>query len=116
MFSRLLGLAAHALAEAESRPEPQDLWEEPIGPTTWKRCADERNWELCDGRNGYIIVSANGGINQQRVAKEREKKKRDKKREKKIRGVLFARAIRHPWAVSSPCAGRRKVSPRGEKE
>ncbi|KAJ8500579.1 hypothetical protein OPV22_011131 [Ensete ventricosum] len=68
MFSRLLGLAAHALAEAESRPEPQDLWEEPIGPTTWKRCADERNWELCDGRNGYIIVSANGGINQQRVA------------------------------------------------
>ncbi|CAL9106204.1 unnamed protein product [Musa acuminata var. zebrina] len=68
MFSRLLGLAAHALAEADSRPEPQDLWQEPIGPTTWKRCADERNWERCDGHNGYIIVSANGGINQQRVA------------------------------------------------
>ncbi|WOL20230.1 hypothetical protein Cni_G29034 [Canna indica] len=69
MFSRLLGLAAHALADADNKPEPQDLWKEPIDPSTsWKRCADQRNREHCDGRNGYILVSANGGINQQRVA------------------------------------------------
>ncbi|XP_042398216.1 O-fucosyltransferase 2-like [Zingiber officinale] len=69
MFSRLLGLAAHALAEADGSPEPQDLWKEPIDPSTlWKQCAYKRSWEPCDGHNGYILVSANGGINQQRVA------------------------------------------------
>ncbi|XP_072978305.1 O-fucosyltransferase 15-like [Typha angustifolia] len=69
MFTRLLALAAHALAEAESRPEPQDLWEEPLdSAVSWKPCADQRNWEASEGKNGYIIISANGGINQQRVA------------------------------------------------
>ncbi|KAI3870327.1 hypothetical protein MKW92_040953 [Papaver armeniacum] len=69
LFSRMLALAAHALAEGESKPEPKDLWLEPLLPVSaWKRCAEMRNWEPNEGRNGYIIVSANGGMNQQRVA------------------------------------------------
>nr|CAB3467644.1 unnamed protein product [Digitaria exilis] len=68
MLTRLLALAAHALAEAETRPEPIDLWEEPINATLWKPCSDQREWEASDGTNGYIMISANGGINQQRVA------------------------------------------------
>ncbi|KAG1327042.1 O-fucosyltransferase 2 [Cocos nucifera] len=69
MFSKLLGLAAHALAEAEGKPEPKDLWQEPLDPAvSWTPCADQRSWETCEGNNGYILVSATGGINQQRVA------------------------------------------------
>ncbi|KAM0914435.1 hypothetical protein ACQ4PT_011609 [Festuca glaucescens] len=68
MLTRLLALAAHALAEAESRPEPKDLWKEPINATLWRPCSDQRDSEASEGTNGYIIISANGGINQQRVA------------------------------------------------
>ncbi|KAI3856367.1 hypothetical protein MKX03_002908 [Papaver bracteatum] len=69
LFSRMLDLAAHALAEGESKAEPKYLWLEPLLPVSaWKRCAEVRNWEPNEGRNGYIIVSANGGMNQQRVA------------------------------------------------
>ncbi|RLM54417.1 hypothetical protein C2845_PM10G06930 [Panicum miliaceum] len=68
MLTRLLALAAHALAEAETRPEPNDLWEEPINATMWRPCSDQRDWEASEGTNGYIMISANGGINQQRVA------------------------------------------------
>ncbi|PIA36784.1 hypothetical protein AQUCO_03200039v1 [Aquilegia coerulea] len=69
IFSRMLALAAHALAEGEGKPEPKDLWEEPlISASAWTPCADQRNWEPNEGNNGYILVSANGGINQQRVA------------------------------------------------
>ncbi|KAG8076213.1 hypothetical protein GUJ93_ZPchr0006g44461 [Zizania palustris] len=68
MLTRLLALAAHALAEAETRPEPKDLWKEPINATMWRSCSDKRVWETSEGANGYIMISANGGINQQRVA------------------------------------------------
>ncbi|XP_054785595.1 O-fucosyltransferase 15-like isoform X2 [Prosopis cineraria] len=66
-FERLLALAAHALAE--NKREPKDLWQEPFAPASaWRPCADQRNWEPSEGNNGYILVTANGGINQQRVA------------------------------------------------
>ncbi|EER88149.1 uncharacterized protein At1g04910 isoform X1 [Sorghum bicolor] len=68
MLTRLLALAGHALAEAETRPEPKDLWEEPINATMWRPCSDQRDWKASEGTNGYIMISANGGINQQRVA------------------------------------------------
>ncbi|KAI0518898.1 hypothetical protein KFK09_006335 [Dendrobium nobile] len=69
MYNRLLALAAHALADGEGKPEPHDLWKETLVHTIfWKPCADQRTWEPSEGANGYIIVSANGGISQQRVA------------------------------------------------
>lgn len=74
MYDRLLGLAAHALAEGELKREPKDLWEEPYAKASaWKPCADEKveNVKSSFGvhnTTGYIMVSANGGLNQQRVA------------------------------------------------
>ncbi|XP_057841686.2 O-fucosyltransferase 2 isoform X1 [Cryptomeria japonica] len=74
MYDRLLALAAHALAEGEHNPEPQELWEEPfLQASAWKPCANESNLNLTEhaspGKStGYILVSANGGLNQQRVA------------------------------------------------
>ncbi|KAG0475078.1 hypothetical protein HPP92_014764 [Vanilla planifolia] len=69
MNTRLLALAAHALADAEEKPEPDELWKETLAAIfTWKPCADRRSWMPGDGTNGYILVSANGGISQQRVA------------------------------------------------
>ncbi|KAH9617048.1 hypothetical protein KSS87_003233 [Heliosperma pusillum] len=68
-FGRLLKLAAHALAEGQNKPEPKGLWEEPYAlASNWKPCADERDWEPSEGNNGYIMFTANGGLNQQRVA------------------------------------------------
>ncbi|KAK8646303.1 hypothetical protein V6N13_120095 [Hibiscus sabdariffa] len=54
IYGRLLALAAHALAE--------------VPASAWRPCADQRNWEPDEGKNGYIMVTANGGINQQCVA------------------------------------------------
>ncbi|XP_059438977.1 O-fucosyltransferase 2-like isoform X1 [Corylus avellana] len=68
-YGRMLALAAHALAEGQNKPEPKDLWQEPFVPASaWKPCADQCNWEASEGNNGYIMVTANGGINQQRIA------------------------------------------------
>ncbi|XP_074307466.1 O-fucosyltransferase 15 [Silene latifolia] len=68
-FGRLLKLAAHALAEGQNKPEPKGLWEEPHAlASNWKPCAEERDWEPSEGNNGYIMFTANGGLNQQRVA------------------------------------------------
>ncbi|VVA91049.1 unnamed protein product [Arabis nemorensis] len=66
-YGRMLALAARALAE--NKPEPKDLWQEPkVQALAWKPCAHQRSWTPADGKNGYIMVTANGGINQQRVA------------------------------------------------
>ncbi|EEF43812.1 O-fucosyltransferase 2 [Ricinus communis] len=66
-YGRMLAFAAHALAE--NKREPKDLWQEPfIEASAWMPCADQRNWEPSGGNNGYILVTANGGMNQQRVA------------------------------------------------
>ncbi|KAK7262128.1 hypothetical protein RJT34_29688 [Clitoria ternatea] len=66
-YARMLALAAHALAE--NKREPKDLWQEPFVPASaWTPCAHHRNWAPNEGNNGYILVTANGGINQQRVA------------------------------------------------
>ncbi|KAL3627423.1 O-fucosyltransferase 15 [Castilleja foliolosa] len=69
VYARLLSKAAHALAEGERKPEPKDLWLEPYArASSWTPCAHKRNWQRSAGGIGYIIVTANGGINQQRVA------------------------------------------------
>ncbi|CAH2038179.1 unnamed protein product [Thlaspi arvense] len=66
-YDRMLGLAAQALQQ--NKLEPKDLWQEPKQQAlAWKPCADQRSWSPDDGKNGYIMVTANGGINQQRVA------------------------------------------------
>ncbi|GFP85074.1 uncharacterized protein at1g04910 [Phtheirospermum japonicum] len=69
IYARLLSKAAHALAEGEKKPEPKDLWLEPYArASSWTPCAHKRDWQHSAGEIGYIMVTANGGINQQRVA------------------------------------------------
>ncbi|EPS69385.1 hypothetical protein M569_05376, partial [Genlisea aurea] len=69
IYPRLLAKAAHALAEGENKPEPPDLWAEPYtAASLWFPCAHAQNLKQVGTNNGYIMVTANGGINQQRVA------------------------------------------------
>eukprot|EP00250_Pteridium_aquilinum_P034891 c8271_g1_i1 orf=213-2330(-) len=70
MYGRLLGLAAHALAEDELSTEPKDLWAEPFADASaWTPCADKvDDNNKAPNNTGYILISANGGLNQQRVA------------------------------------------------
>ncbi|KAJ4706307.1 O-fucosyltransferase family protein [Melia azedarach] len=69
VYGRMLALAAHALVEGQNKREPKDLWQEPVvSAFAWRPCANQRNWEPSGGNNGYILVTANGGMNQQRVA------------------------------------------------
>ncbi|GLT54632.1 hypothetical protein SLA2020_278150 [Shorea laevis] len=72
MHGRLLNLASSAIAEKEFKQESSMLWEEPYRQASaWKPCADRKvltNLGKFDKNNGYILISANGGLNQQRVA------------------------------------------------
>ncbi|KAJ6292674.1 hypothetical protein OIU78_024786 [Salix suchowensis] len=71
MYGRLQNLAYSALAEKELKQEPSNFWEEPWKASLWKPCADRKESKKLgqpDKNNGYIMVSANGGLNQQRVA------------------------------------------------
>jgi hypothetical protein len=74
VYERLLSLAAHALAEGELQTESEDLWQEPFkAAAAWKPCADQRTQgylapPLPKKSSGYLMISANGGLNQQRIA------------------------------------------------
>ncbi|KAA8519635.1 hypothetical protein F0562_013920 [Nyssa sinensis] len=72
MYDRLLNLAFSSLAEKEFKQDAPKFWEEPYPQESmWKPCADrESPTKLGKFRksNGFILVSANGGLNQQRVA------------------------------------------------
>ncbi|XP_027348597.1 O-fucosyltransferase 8-like isoform X2 [Abrus precatorius] len=73
MYDRLINMASNVLAERDLKQEPSNLWVEPYhqAASSWERCAD-RKAQTNPGNsvesNGYILVSANGGLNQQRVA------------------------------------------------
>ncbi|KAA8519632.1 hypothetical protein F0562_013923 [Nyssa sinensis] len=72
MYDRLLNLAFSSLAEKEFKQDVPKFWEEPYPQASmWKPCTDrESPTKLGKFRksNGFILVSANGGLNQQRVA------------------------------------------------
>ncbi|XP_015063256.1 O-fucosyltransferase 8 isoform X1 [Solanum pennellii] len=74
LYERLLNMAASSLAEREFKQESSKLWEEPYPQaSSWKPCADKTSPHVVRAgkpRNitGYILISANGGLNQQRVA------------------------------------------------
>lgn len=74
LYERMLALAAHELAENEFKPEPDVLWEEPTqNAITWLPCANQRAEDHIpppplEHMTGYIMINANGGLNQQRVA------------------------------------------------
>ncbi|KAB2029412.1 hypothetical protein ERO13_D05G157000v2 [Gossypium hirsutum] len=72
MYGRLLKLASMVLAEKEFKQDSLNFWNEPYHQASkWKPCADKK-YRTTPGKpdksNGYIMVSANGGLNQQRVA------------------------------------------------
>lgn len=73
MHARLLQMATSALTKNGSESEDFALWEEPYKQARkWKPCAAKHS--LADEEpddetnNGFVLVSANGGLNQQRVA------------------------------------------------
>ncbi|GLU22838.1 hypothetical protein SLE2022_388830 [Rubroshorea leprosula] len=72
MYGRLLSLASSSLVDKEFKQDKLGIWEEPYQQASkWKPCADRKtqtNSGEPDKSNGYIVVSANGGLNQQRVA------------------------------------------------
>ncbi|CAH9076586.1 unnamed protein product, partial [Cuscuta epithymum] len=75
MNDRLLDLAANSLAQKDfKQDEMKQLWEEPYSheASKWKPCAYIQSPKdlgpLKHNKSGYILVSANGGLNQQRVA------------------------------------------------
>ncbi|KAK6932697.1 GDP-fucose protein O-fucosyltransferase [Dillenia turbinata] len=72
MYTRLLNLASIALSQKEIRHDSTRFWEEPSRQASkWKPCADRRvptSLGKSSRKTGFILVSANGGLNQQRVA------------------------------------------------
>ncbi|KAJ0796957.1 putative GDP-fucose protein O-fucosyltransferase [Helianthus annuus] len=72
MYDRLTNMASSALVERELKQDGSKFWKESYRQaSTWSYCADRKE-SIRAGKlqsnNGYILVSANGGLNQQRVA------------------------------------------------
>ncbi|KAL3851402.1 hypothetical protein ACJIZ3_013284 [Penstemon smallii] len=69
MYSRLLQMASVSLAERELEQKESKYWKQPFQQASmWKPCADIKVQRDKNSRNGFILVSSNGGLNQQRVA------------------------------------------------
>ncbi|PIA42147.1 hypothetical protein AQUCO_02100185v1 [Aquilegia coerulea] len=72
LYGRLLNLASSALAEKEFKHDSSIPWEDPFEQASaWKPCANKDSLEpkyKHTKSSGFILVSANGGLNQQRVA------------------------------------------------
>lgn len=71
MYSRLLHMASVSLAERDLEQKVSKFWKETHPEaSTWKPCADKNLKRAVTTNNstGFILVSANGGLNQQRVA------------------------------------------------
>lgn len=72
MHGRLVQMATLATTKNESDSDSFALWEEPYKQARkWKPCAAKHSLadeEPSESNNGYILISANGGLNQQRVA------------------------------------------------
>ncbi|KAL8032436.1 hypothetical protein ABFS82_13G095000 [Erythranthe guttata] len=71
MYSRLLHMAAVSLTERDVDREETKFWKESYPQVAmWKPCADKKlkRAGTVNNRTGFILVSANGGLNQQRVA------------------------------------------------
>ncbi|KAL8556691.1 hypothetical protein ACS0TY_004225 [Phlomoides rotata] len=43
-------------------------WLRDVRASSWTPCSHKRDWKPSEGQNGYIMITANGGVNQQRVA------------------------------------------------
>ncbi|KAK9150588.1 hypothetical protein Syun_008897 [Stephania yunnanensis] len=72
LYGNLVNMASSALVVKEFKRDLSTPWEMPYKvASTWKPCADKDNI-MAPGKltrnNGFILVSANGGLNQQRVA------------------------------------------------
>ncbi|CAN6221129.1 unnamed protein product [Urochloa humidicola] len=72
MHARLLQMATDAVTKNGSESEDFALWEEPYKQARkWTPCAAKHSLadeEPEEANNGFILISANGGLNQQRVA------------------------------------------------
>ncbi|GKB79523.1 O-fucosyltransferase 8 isoform X1 [Tanacetum coccineum] len=72
MYGRLASMASSALVERELKKDESKFWKESYRQASvWSPCADRKDLPRAENlqrNNGYILVSANGGLNQQRVA------------------------------------------------
>ncbi|KAG6407266.1 hypothetical protein SASPL_130252 [Salvia splendens] len=69
MYSRLVQLASFSLAKIDQEQNLTEFWKETHPEaSTWKPCADRNQKRDAKNTTGFILVSANGGLNQQRVA------------------------------------------------